>query len=126
MALGVAGAQITMDVFEKVRKFENLHIVFWLLKDTCWMLELKLMGALMIIPTLALCVYIIYKTRQTREVFINTAILFWICANSFWMLMEFFVKAEYKFYATIPFALGFIFVAWFYIGPSGEAKRELK
>jgi hypothetical protein len=103
-----------MDVFDKIRKFENLHIVFWLMKDTCWMLELKWLGAIMVLPTLGLCFYIIHKTTHTQEVLINIAILFWICANSFWMLMEFFGNAELKCFAGIPFGLGFLFVGLFY------------
>lgn len=104
-----------MDIFEKIRKYENLHIVFWLLKDTCWMLEIKWLGALMVVPTVSLCIWIIYKTKGLTEVYINWAILFWICANSFWMLSEFFNHGNYKLYATFPFVLGFIFVVVFYI-----------
>ncbi len=98
-----------MNPFEKIRQYENLHIVFWLMKDTCWMLELKTLGGIMVIPTLLLCMWIISKTRTTIEVYINLAILFWICANSYWMLTEFFGNVHYKFYAAIPFGLGFLF-----------------
>lgn len=113
-----------MDIFEKIRKYENLHIVFWLMKDTCWMLELKWLGALMVAPTLALCVLIIYKTRTLHEVLINWAIFFWICANSFWMLMEFFGNPEYKYFAAIPFSLGFVFVILFYVKPLLKQKDQ--
>jgi hypothetical protein len=98
-----------MNPFEKIRQYENLHIVFWLMKDTCWMLELKTLGAIMVIPTLLLCIWIITKTSTTIEVYINLAILFWICANSYWMLIEFFGNVHYKFYAAIPFGFGFLF-----------------
>jgi hypothetical protein len=98
-----------MNPFEKIRQYENLHIVFWLIKDTCWMLELKILGAIMVIPTMLLCIWIISKTRHTLDVYINTAILFWICANSYWMLTEFFGDIHYKFYASVPFGLGFLF-----------------
>jgi hypothetical protein len=98
-----------MNPFGKIRQYENLHIVFWLIKDTCWMLELKILGAIMVIPTMLLCIWIISKTRHTLDVYINTAILFWICANSYWMLTEFFGDIHYKFYASIPFGLGFLF-----------------
>lgn len=101
-------------MLEKLRKYENLHIVFWLMKDICWMLELKIFGALMIAPTLFLAIYLVKKTWHEREVFINTAIFFWISANSFWMLMEFFNGNRYKDFAAIPFACGFICVALFY------------
>ncbi|MCC6371919.1 MAG: hypothetical protein IT236_13025 [Bacteroidia bacterium] len=103
-----------MELLDKVKKFENLHIVFWLIKDTCWMLEVKWLGALMVLPTIGVAFYIILQTFKTREVYVNLAILFWISANSFWMCMEFFNNNHYKNFAAIPFALGFIFVGIYY------------
>ena len=103
-----------MDLLLKIRKYESLHILLWLIKDTCWMLELKWLGAIMMVPTLILAFYIIYKTLGTIEFYINTAVFFWISANSFWMMMEFFNNSVYKDYAAIPFALGFLFVGVFY------------
>ncbi|MDP1802842.1 MAG: hypothetical protein Q8L81_15885 [Bacteroidota bacterium] len=103
-----------MELLDKIRKYESMHIVFWLIKDSCWMLELKWLGAIMMVPTLGIAIYIIYKTIGTLDLYINTAILFWITANSFWMMMEFFNDNEYRYFATIPFAIGFIFVGIFY------------
>lgn len=103
-----------MELIEKIRRFENLHIVFWLFKDSCWMLELKWLGALMILPTLFLAIYIVIKSRHLPEFYINMAILFWISANSFWMLMEFFNANELKNYSSLPFVLGFVCVGIFY------------
>ncbi len=103
-----------MELLEKIRKYESMHIVFWLIKDSCWMLELKWLGAIMMVPTLGIAVYIVYKTISTLDLYINLAILFWIMANSFWMMMEFFNDNEYRYFATIPFSLGFIFVGIFY------------
>ncbi|PBQ31267.1 hypothetical protein CNR22_05640 [Sphingobacteriaceae bacterium] len=103
-----------MDLLDKIRKYESMHIVFWLIKDTCWMLELKWLGAIMMAPTLFLAGYIIYKTLGTKDAYLNAAILFWIMANSFWMMMEFFNDNAYKYYASIPFGLGFLFVGIFY------------
>jgi hypothetical protein len=102
-------------LLDKIRQYENIHIVFWLVKDTCWMLELKWAGALVMIPTLLLALYIVYHTRHTIEVHINLAILFWIRANSYWMMSEFFFNNQYKNLAGIPFALGFIFVVNYYL-----------
>ena len=112
-----------MNLFDKIRKLENIHIIFWLLKDTCWMLELKLLGAIMILPTLSLCVWIVIKTLKTNELFINLAVLCWISANSFWMLMEFFNHNQYKNYAIIPFGLGFLFVSVFFIKSLNKSKH---
>jgi len=103
-----------MELLNKIRKYESLHIVLWLIKDTCWMLELKWLGAIMMVPTLLLAAYIIYKTLGTNDAYLNAAILFWIMANSFWMMMEFFNNNEHKYFASIPFGLGFLFVGIFY------------
>ena|SRR5688572_243404 len=105
-----------MELIDKIRKYESLHIVFWLIKDTCWMLETRWLGALMIAPTLAVAVYIIIKTFRMPDVYINLAIFFWITANSYWMCMEFFFQSKNKDYAAIPFALGFLFVGIYYFG----------
>ncbi|WP_317898548.1 hypothetical protein [Aurantibacillus circumpalustris] len=103
-----------MDLLDKLRKYENLHIIFWLIKDTCWMLEFKWLGTFVMIPTLFLALFIIFKSIKTKELFLNTAIFFWISANSFWMMMEFFNHDHYKNFAGIPFGLGFIFIGVFY------------
>lgn len=99
---------------ENIRKHENLHIVFWLIKDTCWMLELRWLGILMIPPTLIIAVIIAYATRKTLDMYINLGILFWICANSMWMYIEFFTDGKYKLAAAFPFSLGFLFTGIFY------------
>lgn len=112
-----------MNVLDKVRKYENLHIVFWLIKDTCWMLEVRWMGAIMMVPTLFLALYLVFKTKHTHDIFINLAIFFWILANSFWMMMEFFNNNHYKNFASIPFILGFVFVGFFYF-KSNRKKLE--
>jgi len=112
-----------MTLFDKIRKYESMHIVFWLVKDSCWMLEYKLLGACMILPTIFLAFYLAIKTYSTRDFYINMAILFWITANSYWMIMEFFFANHYKELAIIPFTLGFIFVALFYA--NAGKKREV-
>lgn len=110
-----------MELWEKIRKYESLHIVFWLIKDSCWMLQFKWLGILMVIPTLTIALIIVYITRKTHDVYINLAVLFWISANSFWMFIEFFTTGELKLLASIPFSLGFIFVG-FYFYKSLKAK----
>jgi hypothetical protein len=98
-----------------LRKFENLHILLWLIKDSCWMLEIRWLGTLMILPTVSVAVWIAWMCRSTKDVYINLAVLCWIVANSAWMLMEFFTKEEYKLYTAIPFGLGLIFTLYFYL-----------
>jgi hypothetical protein len=103
-----------MQLPDRIRKHENLHIVFWLIKDSCWMLEIKWLGALMIGPALFMAIRITYITRNTLDFFINLAILFWISANSYWMISEFYFDNEGKNLAGIPFGLGFVAVGIFY------------
>lgn len=78
------------------------------------MLELRWLGTIIMIPTLFLATYLIIKTKGTPNFLINTSIFFWIFANSFWMMMEFFNHNHYKNLAGIPFALGIVFFAIFY------------
>jgi hypothetical protein len=104
-----------MELYSRLRKFENLHILFWLLKDSCWMLEFKAVGTAMIVPTVFLAAYLSYKTYGMRDFFINVAIFFWISANSFWMLMEFYNNNNLKNYSAIPFVLGILFVVIYYV-----------
>jgi len=103
-----------MELEKRIKKHENLHIVFWLIKDSCWMLQLKWLGIVMVIPTLFIAILIVYASRKIVDVYLNLAILFWICANSFWMYIEFFTNGEFKLLAALPFALGLLFVGVYY------------
>ena len=98
----------------KIRQFENVHIPLWLLKDTCWMMEWKTMGVIMIVPTIFVAAWLTLRTRDEDEFFVNLAILSWICANAFWMCCEFFDYLQYKDFAGIGFAAGVISISIFY------------
>ena len=65
---------------QKREALENLHIPLWLLKDTCWMLQWKILGVCMIVPTMSVAVIIAYKSWKDKddEFWINLAICFWI------------------------------------------------
>lgn len=78
------------------------------------MLEWRWLGVIMVIPTVAMALYILKKTMGQVEFYLNLSICFWISANSFWMCAEFFNFIEYKFLAGIPFALGMVSIAIFY------------
>jgi hypothetical protein len=106
------------------RRWENMHIPLWLVKDTCWMLEWRWLGVTMIIPTLLMAIYILKITKGHSEFYINLAIVFWISANSFWMCSEFFGFVEYKNFAGIPFAMGFVAVMVFYLQSIKENKSK--
>lgn len=114
---------------EKFRKIENLHIVFWLIKDMSWAMLWRPLGILMIFPTLTVALLITWQTRKLKsELYHNLAVLFWITANCYWMIVEFMgVDDILRFYAIIPFGIGFIFIAAYYliIRPN-EIKKEKK
>ena len=80
------------------------------------MLQWKILGVSMIIPTITVALVIAYKTwkDENDECWINFAICFWIGANSYWMLCEFLHHEELKDYAAIPFITGMFCVAYFY------------
>jgi len=100
----------------KIRHYENLHIPLWLLKDTCWMMQWKIMGICMIVPTVLVAVIITIKSFYERNdgFWVNLAICFWISANSFWMICEFVHREDIKNYAGIFFVAGMIIVIYFY------------
>ena len=76
---------------QKIARLENIHIPLWLFKDTCWMLQFKLAGTILIVPTVSIALLIAWKTRHHRELFLpNLAVACWISANSIWMAGEFF------------------------------------
>lgn len=99
-----------------IRKFENLHIALWLVKDTCWVLDYRILGVLMIFPTLFLAFFITYKFRnQVAELFHNLAVCFWILANTTWMLGEFFYNDTFRPYSTVFFIAGLLIIAYYYL-----------
>ena len=118
----------------RYRRLENLHIVFWLFKDISWCLIWKVLGIIMIIPTLSVAIYIAYRTRNIKaELAHNLAVAFWISANSYWMISEFFGFDDAKVFngyegkhlAMIPFVIGVIILGWYYIiQRPKEAKNE--
>ena len=100
----------------KFRSLENLHVLFWLVKDICWCIGFKPLGVAMIFPTLSVAVYIMIKNRQiVSELTHNLAIIFWITANSIWMIFEFTgTDEQLKNYCLIPFGLGLAILIYYY------------
>ncbi|QJB35993.1 hypothetical protein HF324_02050 [Chitinophaga oryzae] len=103
---------------------ENLHIVFWLLKDISWCMIWKPLGVAMIFPTLIISLIIAWRTRQfMSELCHNVAISLWISANSYWMISEFFHfdtlviwgEITCKHVALVPFVSGLLILAYYYI-----------
>ena len=98
-----------------IRKFENFHILLWLIKDLCWVTLSETMGVIMIIPTVAFAIYITWLSRANKaELFHNLAVCFWISANSVWMTGEFFYNDSLRQQAIVFFVLGLLSIAWYY------------
>jgi len=105
------------------RKMENMHIIFWLLKDISWCMVWKPLGIAMVFPTLIIAIIISYRTRKIKsELAHNLAVVFWISANSYWMISEFFgfdeniiMGYEGKYLAVIPFVIGMAILLYYYL-----------
>ena len=100
----------------EIRKFENFHILLWLLKDTSWLMGWRAFGIFMILPTVGFAVFIAWKSRKDPMNFLpNLAVICWILANSFWMMTEFFgVEEELRIFAAIPFSCGLALICCYY------------
>jgi hypothetical protein len=123
----------TYSIPAKYRKMENSHIIFWLLKDVSWCMLWKTLGILMILPTLVIALVIAWRTRELKsELAHNLAIAFWITANSYWMVSEFFGFDEVvvwqgvtgKHLAIIPFAVGIVILAYYYLVQRPREARQ--
>ena len=110
-----------------IRNFENFHILLWLLKDICWVTISKSMGVIMIIPTLALAIYItIINKNDKSDLAHNLAVCFWICANSTWMIGEFFFDDSLRNEAIVLFLVGLLTMMLYYIPLLFRKSLELK
>jgi hypothetical protein len=107
----------------RYRKMENLHIVFWLLKDISWCMVWRPLGIAMIFPTLIIAIIIAVRNREyMSELCHNIAIVFWISANAYWMISEFLGfdahvvtgSITFKHLAIIPFCIGLFCLIYYY------------
>ena len=111
----------------KFRIAENMHILFWLVKDMSWALKFRLLGVAMFIPTLLLALLITWQTRNIRsELYHNLAVTCWIIANGFWMICEFFwEELDYlRYFTAIPFSIGLLFVAYYYVSELSQRRKS--
>ena len=100
---------------QNIRKYENFHILLWLIKDLCWVSLSRTLGMIMILPTISLAIYITYKNRSDQaELAHNLAVCFWITANSVWMVGEFYYADSTRNFAVIFFLLGLLMMARYY------------
>lgn len=112
----------------KFRRTENLHILFWLMKDISWAMLWKTLGMIMLVPTLSVAIIITWQTRKLKaELFHNLAISFWICANGYWMIVEFFgYDEQLRIYTAIPFGIGLLFISTYYLYILPKERRQAK
>ncbi|HPG11676.1 MAG TPA: hypothetical protein PLU37_09115 [Chitinophagaceae bacterium] len=117
----------------RYRRMENMHIVFWLVKDISWCMIWEVLGIAMIIPTLSIAILIAWRTRHmASELAHNLAIAFWITANSYWMISEFFgfdevliwKHFEGKHLALLPFIAGALILMYYYLFQRSREIRE--
>ena len=117
----------------RFRRMENLHIAFWLVKDISWCLIWKELGIAMIFPTLFVAIWFTWRNRRiVSELCHNLAIVFWITANSYWMISEFLGFDEMRVWgsfegkqiALIPFGLGILILVYYYIFKISREKED--
>lgn len=113
-----------MPILRTVRGGENLHILFWLIKDLFWVMDLRWLGVAMVLPTVWLAVWICWRSRLDRsDLYHAAAVVLWISANSTWMIGEFFLHD-----GTRPLAVGFFLaglgVMGWYHGGAWLAQRK--
>jgi hypothetical protein len=110
---------------ERLSRFDNLHILFWLIKDMSWCLMSKTIGTLMIAPTITIAIIILYRSREHLTSFVhNIAVFFWISANSLWMLGEMYCQDCTKTYAIWLFSAGMGVLTIYYIYLMGKSIRN--
>ena len=103
-------------MLDRIRKFENVHIVLWLLKDSCWAMDWRAAGMVMVVPTIAMAIYISWLSRTAlKELIHNLAVCSWILANSIWMIGELFLNDRTRQFALVFFILGLGLIAGYYL-----------
>jgi hypothetical protein len=117
----------------RYRRMENMHIAFWLMKDISWCMIWRELGIAMIVPTLSVAIWIAWRNRQIKsELAHNLAIVFWISANAYWMISEFFEfdttelwkNFTGKHFALIPFSIGAFILLYYYIVQRPREEKE--
>jgi hypothetical protein len=104
-----------MKLFKTHRDYENIHILFWLMKDNAWCHDWHWLGMMMIVPTLIIQIHLTWLARRDfHEIFHCIAVLFWICANAIWMTGEFFYDDNWRYGAQWFFGAGLVSVGAYY------------
>lgn len=98
-----------------LRKLENAHVGFWLMKDTSWCQHWTVLGLVCAVPMLLLSMKLVYDCRRDPEELVHAiATVLWICANIVWMIGEFYFDDGIR-WATRPFFfLGILILVAYY------------
>jgi hypothetical protein len=102
--------------YPDIRHLENLHIVFWLMKDLGWVRDFHWLGLGMLVPTFLVQLLITWRARAHRvELIHNLAVCCWIIANGIWMIGEFYFDDGTRSLATAFFVTGLILIIPYYL-----------
>jgi hypothetical protein len=72
-----------MSTERTLRGGENLHILFWLLKDLCWVSDLRIAGLALVVPSVWLAHWVCWRSGgQRRDLFDSADVVRCILANS--------------------------------------------
>lgn len=104
-----------MKLFKNERAYENALVFLWLLKDTSWCHSWHFLGMAMIVPTLAVQIYLTWRSRyDEHEVFHSIAVACWIAANAIRMTDEFFRGDSWRPGALWLFSAGLVTMFFYY------------
>ena len=108
-----------------LRANENMHVVLWLLKDLCWLMEYRVAGLVMVAPTVAMAVHIAWRSRKDQQDFFQAlAVILWILANSTWMLGDFFFGGRGHGVAQALFLTGLGILGFYYVVLAPSIRRR--
>jgi hypothetical protein len=89
---------------------DTVNSLTWFLMDASWMLQMKEISLLMIVPTILTGVILCYIEKRKNITFINIAILCWICMNVSWMFADIHAVSTYLLIAKSFFCAGLLFI----------------
>jgi uncharacterized membrane protein len=72
---------------KKQQLISDLHFPLWLLKDFLWMADLPIFSLILAIPAILVALWICMMTAG-KTLSENKMVLFWLIANTSWMISE--------------------------------------
>ena len=106
----MAGAETTArDRRDQLALTETIGSVLWFVMDGFWMLNLALPARLMVLPTLAVNLWVFrYTKRSLGQVCVVAAMNSWLVMNILWMLGDLAKDPRPVEAARVLFALGIV------------------